>query len=58
MSRAIVGRLEALEGADRKSCGQRPYVWVRPGQSQADALAESGLPDDGENEFFTWKETQ
>lgn len=51
-------RIKALEGAVREARGQRPYVWVRPGQPQADALAESEFPDDAGNEFFTWKESE
>lgn len=48
-------RLKELEGGAVRAHGSRPYVWVRPGQSLPDALAQSGLPDDGRNEFFSWR---
>lgn len=58
MTSARNKRLEALEAIQDAVKERRPYVWVRPGQSFEEALAESGLPDDGRNEFFMWRAAQ
>ncbi len=50
-------RLATLE-AIKPPTARRPYVWVREGQSFGDALRGSGLPDDGQNEFFKWRPSQ
>lgn len=57
MTTARNKRLDALEIGGRAK-ERLPMVWVRPGQSRADALAEAGLPPDAPNEFFTWREPQ
>jgi hypothetical protein len=47
--------LEARHGSARPS----RYVWLRQGQSPAEALAEAGLPADATDfQFFSWRAPQ
>jgi hypothetical protein len=50
----IAKRIAALEGGVIGAT-RRAYVWVRPGQTDADAIAERRLPPDVEPVLFRWK---